>query len=39
MVGVKRPGWGVPARHLEEFYGRVAKRDIPANALLRWEDF
>jgi len=38
MVGVKRPGWGIPAKHLEEFYGRVAKRDIPANSLLRWED-
>ncbi|MDA2918673.1 N-acetylneuraminate synthase family protein [Desulfobacterota bacterium AH_259_B03_O07] len=39
MVGVKRPGWGVPAKHLEEFHGRVAKKDIPANSLLRWEDF
>lgn len=38
IVGVKRPGWGVPAKHLEEFYGRVAKRDIPVNSLLRWED-
>lgn len=38
MVGVKRPGWGIPAKHLEKFYGRVAKRDIPANSLLRWED-
>lgn len=39
MVDVKRPGWGVPARHLEEFYGKIAKRDIAANALLAWEDF
>lgn len=38
MVGVKRPGWGIPAKHLGEFYGRVAKRDIPANSLLCWED-
>lgn len=38
MVGVKRPGWGIPAKHLEEFYGRVAKKDVPANSLLRWED-
>jgi N-acetylneuraminate synthase len=39
MVGVKRPGRGVPARHLEEFYGRVARRDIPPDTLLSWEDF
>jgi N-acetylneuraminate synthase len=38
MVGVKRPGWGIPAKHLGQFYGCVAKRDIPANSLLRWED-
>jgi len=38
MVGVKRPGWGVPAKHLEEFHGRIAARDIPANSLLGWED-
>jgi len=38
MVGVKRPGWGIPAKHLERFYGRMAKRDIPMNTLLRWSD-
>lgn len=38
MIGVKRPGRGVPAKHLEELHGRVAKRDIPANSLLHWED-
>ncbi len=38
MVGVKRPGWGVPAKHLEEFYGRIAVRPIPANSLLVWQD-
>ncbi len=38
MVGVKRPGWGVPAKHLEDFYGRIAVRDIAANSLLGWED-
>lgn len=36
MVGVKRPGWGVPAKHLEAFYGCMARRDIPDNTLLRW---
>ena len=39
VVGVKRPGWGIPAKYLGEIYGRVAKRDIPANSLLHWEDF
>ena len=38
MVGVKRPGWGVPAKHLPEFYGRVAAKDIKANSLLAWDD-
>lgn len=38
VVGVKRPGRGVPAKHLEEFFGCVAKRDIPADSLLRWDD-
>ena len=38
LVGVKRPGWGVPAKHLDDFFGRVAKKDIPANSLIQWED-
>ncbi len=38
LVGVKRPGRGVPARYLEAFYDRTAVRDIPADALLSWED-
>ncbi len=36
MVGVKRPGWGIPAKHLTLVYGRTAKMDIPANAVLDW---
>jgi sialic acid synthase SpsE len=38
MIGVKRPGSGVPAKHLEDFYGRIAQRNIPANSLLQWDD-
>jgi N-acetylneuraminate synthase len=38
MIGVKRPGRGIPARHLESLYGRVATRDIAANAILQWAD-
>jgi len=37
-IGVKRPGWGIPAKQLEALYGRVARRDIPTNALVRWND-
>jgi N-acetylneuraminate synthase len=38
VLGVKRPGSGIPARHLGELYDRVAARDIPANRTLVWED-
>jgi N-acetylneuraminate synthase len=38
MIGVKRPGRGIPAKHLEACYGRTAARAIPRDSLLRWED-
>ena len=38
MVGVKRPGHGIPAKHLETFYGRVARQDISIDSLVRWQD-
>lgn len=37
-VWVKRPGTGIPAAELEGVLGRTAARDVPANALLSWED-
>jgi sialic acid synthase SpsE len=37
-VAVKRPGSGIPAKHLEEVVGRVAARDLDADQVLRWED-
>jgi sialic acid synthase SpsE len=37
-IGVKRPGSGIPARHMEELYGAVAARDVPADTPLTWED-
>lgn len=37
-LDAKRPGTGIPMRHAERFIGRTAKRDIPANTLLTWED-
>ncbi len=38
-LDAKRPGTGIPMRHAELFLGRAAKRDLPANTLLRWDDF
>lgn len=37
-IGVKRPGRGIPAKHLGELVGRRAARDLAADVLLRWED-
>jgi sialic acid synthase SpsE len=37
-VWAKRPGTGIPARQLDEVVGRVARRSIPADRLIRWED-
>jgi len=38
MVWTKRPGTGIPAKHMEEIISRTAVCDIPANHLIRWED-
>ncbi len=38
MVWTKRPGTGIPAKHLEEVIARTASCDIPANHLIRWEE-
>lgn len=37
-VWVKRPGVGIPAADLDRVLGRRAFRDLPADALLSWED-
>ncbi|HVN59834.1 MAG TPA: N-acetylneuraminate synthase family protein [Gaiellaceae bacterium] len=37
-LAVKRPGGGIPARHLEEVVGRVAVRALPVDHLLAWDD-
>jgi sialic acid synthase SpsE len=37
-VAVRRPGRGIPARHLEELFGRRTSRDVLANTPLQWED-
>jgi N-acetylneuraminate synthase len=38
MVWVKRPGGGIPAKELGKVIGQKAKKDIPANSLIKLED-
>jgi N,N'-diacetyllegionaminate synthase len=38
MVGVKKPGTGIPPRHLGEVVGRRARRHLPAETVLQWDD-
>lgn len=33
-----RPGTGIPPKSLEETYGRVLSRDLPAGSTLTWDD-
>ncbi len=37
-VWVKRPGTGIPARQLQDVIGKVAKRAMPKDTLVKWED-
>lgn len=34
----KRPGTGIPSKHMNQMIGKVAKVDIPKNKLLSWDD-
>lgn len=38
MIGVKKPGTGIPARKYEEIIGRQTVRDIGADVLIKEED-
>jgi sialic acid synthase SpsE len=38
MVWTKRPGTGIPAKHLEDVIGRRARRFIPADHLITWDE-
>jgi len=38
MLGLKKPGTGIPARRLPEVIGRRAARDIPEDVILQEED-
>ena len=37
-VWSKRPGTGIPAHRMDEVVGRRARRDLPANVLIAWDD-
>jgi sialic acid synthase SpsE len=37
-LAVKRPGNGIPSKHLEELVGRRATRDLAQDQLLGWDD-
>jgi N-acetylneuraminate synthase len=37
-LAVKRPGYGIAPRHVEELVGRVVRRDLDADDVLEWED-
>ncbi len=38
-VAIKRPGYGIPPKFLEQMWGRTLFRDLEEDAVLRWEDF
>jgi N,N'-diacetyllegionaminate synthase len=38
MVWTKRPGTGIPAKDLDDVVGRTARRSIPANHLITWDE-
>ena len=38
MLGIKKPGTGIPPSHLSQVTGKVAAKDIPRDTLLRYED-
>ena len=38
MIVIKRPGYGIKPKHLNEIIGKIAKRDIPEDQWITWED-
>jgi N-acetylneuraminate synthase/N,N'-diacetyllegionaminate synthase len=38
MLGVRRPGTGLPPAELERLVGRISRDDIPAGTVLTWEN-
>lgn len=38
LIAAKKPGTGIPSDHKDKVIGRVLRRDVFQNQLLRWED-
>lgn len=38
FLAIKRPGYGIPPKFLEQVVGKVAARDLTADEVLTWED-
>jgi len=38
MIAVKRPGIGIPPKFINKVIGKKAKRDIPYDSIIGWED-
>jgi sialic acid synthase SpsE len=38
MVWSKRPGTGIPSHRMDEVVGRRARRDLPKDTLIAWDD-
>lgn len=38
LIWTKRPGTGIPAKHIDQFLGKRAARDIQKDMLIQWED-
>lgn len=37
-IGYKRPGTGIPAKYINLFRGKIARRDIKIDSMINWED-
>jgi N-acetylneuraminate synthase len=38
FLAIKRPGYGIPPKFLEQVVGKMAARDLTADEVLTWED-
>lgn len=38
MIGIKRPGIGIPPKFINKVVGKKAKRDISNDSIINWED-
>jgi len=38
MISIKRPGYGIQPKYIDKVIGKIAKRDINADEVLKWDD-